>query len=111
MFEILIKKILKGEKVAGKVDLSFVRDKTMRGLNRRFRKKDQSTDVLAFPYGEKELLGDVIISSDTARRNAKSFGVAYREEVKRLVIHGVLHVLGYDHGSKMRNAEKIYTQL
>ena len=104
----LVNKILKAEKAEGQVDVSFVNDAEMQELNRRYRKKDKPTDVLAFPYGEGGILGDVIISKDTARRNAKKFGVSYNSEVKRLIVHGVLHVLGYDHGKEMSGAEKIY---
>ena len=110
MFERLIRKIVKREKKIGKVDVSFVNDDEIHKLNKKYRKKDKPTDVLAFPYQGSEILGDVIISRDTARRNAERFGVAYKDEIKRLVIHGVLHVLGYDHGRKMSNAEKTYQQ-
>lgn len=111
MFKKLVEKMLKREKIAGGIDVTLVNDKKMRALNRRFRKKDRPTDVLSFSYGEKGVLGDVIISRDTTRRNARRYGISYRDELRRLVIHGVLHVLGYDHGREMRHAEKIYAQL
>ena len=114
MFEQLVKKIVKAEKAAGQIDVSLVNDRVIRKLNRDFRKKDKPTDVLAFPYGKDELsagvIGDVIISRDTARRNARRYGASYQQEMKRLVIHGVLHVLGYDHGKEMSHAEKTYSQ-
>lgn len=81
----------------------------MRELNKKFRQKDKPTDVLSFNYDGK-LLGDVIISRETTRRNAARYGVSYGDEVKRLVIHGTLHVLGYDHGRAMSDAEKIYSK-
>lgn len=109
MFEQLIKKIIKGEKKQGEIDLSFVADRKIHELNKKFRKKDRPTDVLSFNYDGK-ILGDVIISRETTRRNAKKYGVAYHDEVKRLVIHGTLHVLGYDHGRRMRHAEEIYSK-
>ena len=81
MFEPLVKKIVRAEKASGKIDVSLVNDQLIRKLNRDFRKKDKPTDVLAFPYGEEELaqgvIGDVIISRDTTRRNARSYGVSY----------------------------------
>ena len=92
----------------------MVDDRVISELNRKFRNKNKPTDVLAFPYGKallkRDIIGDVIISQDTARKNAERFGAAYRRELKRLVIHGALHVLGYDHGKEMRHAEEIYSQ-
>jgi probable rRNA maturation factor len=110
MYSKLVRRIIKDEKAQGKIDVSLVDDRLIHQLNKKFRHKDKPTDVLAFPYGETGVLGDVIISRPTTERNAKRFGVTYRQELKRLVIHGALHVLGYDHGRKMSDAEKIYAQ-
>lgn len=80
-----------------------VSDREMRRLNRVWRGRDRSTDVLSFSQAEGEggapggLLGDVVISVDTARRQAAERGVAVGKEADRLLIHGVLHLLGYDH--------------
>ncbi|HVN67660.1 MAG TPA: rRNA maturation RNase YbeY, partial [Candidatus Sulfotelmatobacter sp.] len=85
MFETLVGKIVKGEKRKGQVDVSLVNDKVIKVLNRKFRKKDKATDVLAFPYSEGtgtgigDILGDVIISRETARKNARHFGFTYQE--------------------------------
>lgn len=111
IYKRLVKAVLEKEKADGTVDVTMVDDDKIRELNKKFRKKDKPTDVLAFAYGGNGILGDVIISRDTARKNARCFGTAYREEIKRLVIHGVLHVIGYDHGRKMSHAEKIYQKL
>jgi len=111
LFESLVKKILRREKALGKIDISFVNKEEIRKLNKKFRKKDKPTDVLSFVYEGEGLLGDVIIAPEMARGSAKRFGVTYKAELKRLVIHGVLHVLGYEHGRKMRHAEEIYSQL
>lgn len=110
MLEKLVRRIIKEEGLKGKVDVSLVDDDEIKELNRKFRKKDRPTDVLAFPYKGEKLLGDVIISRDTARRNASRFGVPLGREIRRLVVHGVLHVLGYDHGRKMSHAEEIYAK-
>lgn len=107
----MIKSILKKEKAKGEVNLILVGDKEIHRLNKKFRKKDKPTDVLAFPMGEEGILGDIAISTETTKRNAKHYGVSYKQELKRLVIHGVLHLVGYDHGRKMSNAEKIYQKL
>jgi probable rRNA maturation factor len=112
MFETLVKKIVKREKGKGRVDVSLVNDRMIHALNRRWRHKDKPTDVLAFSYDEAGgILGDVIISRETAAKNAKDYGATRQAELKRLVIHGTLHVLGYDHGRRMSRAEKIYAQL
>ncbi len=71
-------------------------DAHMRELNRTHRGKDKATDVLSFP-GEGAMLGDVVISVDTARRQAADYDAPLQNEINRLLIHGVLHVLGHDH--------------
>lgn len=75
-------------------------DPTIHTLNRQYRGKDKPTDVLSFPLADDlhpELLGDVVISLDTATRQAQRRGHSLREEVQILLIHGILHLLGYDH--------------
>jgi len=111
MFDRLSKKIIGREKKKGEIDVFLVNDSIIKKLNHKFRHKNKPTDVLAFSYGDENLLGDVIISKETAQRNAHRFGMPYRQELKRLVVHGILHVLGYNHGKGMRSAEKTYTQL
>jgi probable rRNA maturation factor len=110
MFEKLVKRILKKEKAEGEINLVLMSDREIRKLNRKFRGRDKATDVLAFPMGEDGILGDVAISTQTARKNARRFGVGYQNEMKRLVIHGTLHLLGYEHGERMRRAEEIYKE-
>lgn len=88
------------------LSLTLVGDETIRELNREHRGKDKATDVLSFPLfepgeetgGEAErLLGDVVISVDTARRQAAEYDAPLQNEIYRLLIHGILHVLGHDH--------------
>lgn len=93
------------------LSLVLVSDRRMRVLNRCYRKKDRPTDVLAFPLREGRfsrfrgsLLGDVVISMPTAKRQAAALGHSLRDEVARLLIHGVLHLLGYDHERSERDA-------
>jgi probable rRNA maturation factor len=83
-------------------------DATIHALNRDYRNKDNPTDVLAFamregPYAELagEMLGDVIVSLDTAARQAAEKKVALDREVTMLVAHGLLHLLGYDHATRV----------
>jgi len=111
LYKKLIKEILRNEKVNGIINLRFIDDEAMRQLNKQFRGKDKSTDVLSFNMNEDGIVGDIAISRETTRRNAKRFGVTYKQEIKRLVIHGTLHLCGYDHGSKMRGREKVYQKI
>jgi len=74
----------------------FVGDREMRRVNRQFRHLDSTTDVLSFP-GEDGHLGDVLISVPTARRQADASGHGADHEIRTLLLHGVLHCLGYDH--------------
>ena len=94
------------------VCIALVGDTKMRRLNRTYRSKDRSTDVLAFAYRKVEsdvapLLGDVVISIPTARRQAKAFDHSLDEEVLRLLIHGVLHLVGYDHERSRQQARRM----
>jgi len=83
------------------VSVSFVSKKEIRELNRRYRKKNRPTDVLSFGLGEDGMLGDVIICPSVAKMNAKEYGMEYMEEISRLFVHGLLHLIGYEHGKKM----------
>ncbi len=75
----------------------LVSDRRIRELNRRYRRRSAATDVLSFPLRENGYLGEVVISAPTARRQARRYRHHVEEEVKLLLLHGVLHLLGYDH--------------
>jgi probable rRNA maturation factor len=87
------------------VSIAFVDDESMKNLNRKFRHKNKTTDVLTFPaddsYGDPNRtgrpLGDIVISLDQARRQAVTEKHSLATEVRYLILHGVLHALGYDH--------------
>ena len=81
----------------GQVTVAIVPDARVRALNRKFRKKDQATDVLSFPGEEPGYLGDVVISSGVAARQARAAGHSLATELRVLALHGLLHLLGYDH--------------
>ena len=84
--------------VSGEVALVLTRDPAVRALNARYRGKDKPTDVLSFPGpGGTVGLGDIVVSVDTAERNARRFGRSLQRELDVLALHGFLHVLGYDH--------------
>jgi probable rRNA maturation factor len=91
------------------LSISLVGDRAIRSLNREHRGKDRATDVLSFPLFEpkmlrrkdaaagERLLGDIVISLDTAARQAKAYDAPLQAEVERLLIHGILHLMGHDH--------------
>ena len=84
--------------VSGEVALVLTRDPAVRELNARYRGQDKPTDVLSFPGpGGPAGLGDIVVSVDTAERNARRLGRTLQRELDVLALHGFLHVLGYDH--------------
>lgn len=98
------------------IEVIFVDDPAIKKLNKTYKKTDRTTDVLSFGldagvFGIKKLVGNVFISLDTARSNAGRFGTSFEEEVVLYVIHGILHLAGYDDGTgaevrRMRAEEK-----
>jgi len=96
--------LMSSGKSSARVTVVFVRDRVIRRLNNQYRRINRATDVLSFPAGEEmpgegneQYLGDVVISIDTAVRQAGSAGHSIEREVEELLIHGVLHLCGYDH--------------
>jgi len=97
------------------VNIVFVSNQRIRAMNRRYLGMDISTDVLAFsggdtPGGDDGFLGDVVISSDKAQQQAKEYGTSFLQEMALYVIHGILHLAGYEDRTKkgkalMRNME------
>lgn len=101
------------------VSVSFVNNNEIRQLNRVYREKDKSTDVLSFPLGENGvydvnnetgafLLGDVVISMETAVKQAHIYGHSLEREVGFLTVHSMLHLLGYDHETSALEAAKMH---
>jgi probable rRNA maturation factor len=81
----------------GGLTVAIVSDARVRALNRQYRRKNAVTDVLSFPAGEPGLLGDVVIAAGVARRQAREAGHSVGAELRVLALHGLLHLLGYDH--------------
>ncbi len=79
----------------------------MRALNARDRGKDKSTNVLSYPSGERGFLGDVVLARQTVWREAKAQNKTPVEHVCHLVVHGTLHLLGYDHETGAADAERM----
>ncbi len=115
-WRVFAEKVLKAAPANGAgVTVAFVSDRTMRELNKRWRGKGETTDVLSFPAGQVEFekiegvtLGDVVISVEQAARQAGEHGLSFENEVEQLILHGVLHLCGYDHetdGGEMNRLE------
>lgn len=84
--------------IRGEVNVLITSDDKMRRLNRDFRGKDKVTDVLSFPAAQNgKIAGDIAISRDIARQNARALGHSLTTEVKILLLHGLLHLAGHDH--------------
>lgn len=77
--------------------IAFVSDKRIRELNRKFRGLNKATDVLSFPAEEELNLGDIAISVETATLQAQENGLSFDQEIAQLILHGLLHLCGYDH--------------
>jgi probable rRNA maturation factor len=87
------------------LNIMFVSNRKMRAMNKRYLGRDSATDVLAFCPGrdgsiDKRFLGDIMISSDMAENNRKVFGTGFDEEIALYVIHGILHLAGYEDKTK-----------
>jgi probable rRNA maturation factor len=99
--------------ISGSVSITFVGEMRMRTLNRSYRGKDRVTDVLSFAAQEGDMplphtdLGDMFIAPKQIARQAKMYAVPYKEEMARMIVHGVLHLLGYDH-ERPRDAKKMF---
>ena len=96
--------------------VTFVSDEEIRNLNREYRNIDSPTDILTFrladgeddfpsPEGEDEEMGDIFISLESMRRNAREFGVEENDELRRLLLHGLMHLRGWDHRTNDFNSE------
>lgn len=97
-----LRKVQRELELAGEVNVRITSDREMRRLNREFRGKDKSTDVLSFPpaqNGKVKLAGDIAISSKIAQENARALDHSVETELKILLLHGLLHLAGHDHES------------
>ena len=122
MLRLLVDDILAEEEAESGVDVILIDDKFMKELNQKYTKRSGTTDVLSFSMREGApdptqypSLGDVYVSLDQAKRQAGQYQVDFEEEVARLVAHGILHLLGYDHADKsaakvMKKTEEMYVK-
>jgi probable rRNA maturation factor len=95
----------------GHVTLAIVSDATMRRLNRTYRNKDYATDVLSFPAEDDGVLGDVAIASGVAARQARRLGHSLATELRVLALHGLLHLVGFDHETDQGEMARVEERL
>lgn len=118
----LIEKVISKENIiSGDLNFILTNDSVLKKINNEFLKHNYNTDVISFNYDDQSnLAGEVYISIDTVKRNAKNYKVSYRNEMIRVIIHGVLHICGYEDRNdiekrEMRKQEdfwlKIYKEL
>ena len=88
--------------------IAFLNEKEMRALNKKFRGKNYATDVLSFESADPAVYGELVICPQVISRQAKEHGLLVREELGYMVLHGVLHLLGYDHERSEREAKKMF---
>lgn len=93
---------LKKEKRSGDISFLFTGNDYIRELNRKHRSVDRVTDVLSFPMNDEEILGDVVISLEKTEEQAAAYGQSFERELARLIIHGLLHLIGYDDSGKQQ---------
>ena len=105
-------------RLKGTVNVLITTSTEMKSLNRQFRAKDRPTDVLSFPAepnGKKQFAGEIAISAEVATKNAHDLGHSPAEEIKILVLHGILHLRGYDHdadnGTMARREKQLRAEL
>ena len=114
--ESFIHKVLENlEKKNWDLSVLFCSNKYMKSINSQFRNMDEATDVLAFPLGEKNragrfIAGDIAVSLDALEENSKLFKVSTDEELRRLLIHGILHLSGEDHKGNRAEEPMLKTQ-
>lgn len=115
----IVSYVLKHEKrKKNRVQVNFVDEKTMQDLNRHYRRMNEKTDVLSFSYDEEQegycFAGELFLSPDVIREQSERFAHTFTQEMTLLLIHGTLHLLGYDHPENtedlrvMRGKEDLY---
>lgn len=110
--EKILKKVFKNIKNKNSCSIIFVSDEEIKDLNNRYRNINNKTDVLSFPNEDKtdKTLGDIFISLNVAKTQAKEYKHSLNREIAFLAVHGYLHLIGYDHNTKEEEKEMIELQ-
>jgi len=114
-FSTVAKKVLSGEnretparrQAEKTISLAFVEKAEIKKINKKFRKKNKATDVLSFELKDGDFLGEVVICPEVVKENAQKYRNAFKSEMIKVFIHGILHLLGYDHEQTKRQAEEM----
>ena len=115
LLKMVCEKVLQGEKTKEKnLSIALVGQGRMREINKKYRKKNRATDVLSFPNNG---LGEIILCLREIKKNAKKENLPFEKELAQVLIHGILHLLGYDHektekeANKMKEKQNYYLEL
>ncbi|OGF20790.1 rRNA maturation RNase YbeY [Candidatus Falkowbacteria bacterium RIFOXYB2_FULL_38_15] len=92
---------------SGKISVAIVGDNEIKKLNKKYRDKDKVTDVLSFGYSASPLLGEIVICLPQVKRQAKENNIDWENELIFMLIHGVLHLCGYDHEKSEKEAREM----
>jgi probable rRNA maturation factor len=106
--EFLKRKIFDKSMTKKELTVVFLDPKEAKGMNRQFRGKDYATDVLSFASLSPESLGELVLCPQVLVKQAKEHGLKNREELGYMLLHGILHLLGYDHETSEKDAEKMF---
>lgn len=106
--EFLKRKVFTKEDTRKELTLVFLNSAQAKKTNRQFRGKDYATDVLSFEAMSPEALGELILCPQVLQKQAKEHGLKYQEELGYMIVHGILHLLGYDHETGPQDAERMF---
>ena len=96
-FETMARKLLREEGTENNVNIVLCSDEFVREMNRDYRGLDKVTDVLSYEWHDPDLLGEIYIAKEQVKRQAPEYGNSFFAELKRVIVHGLLHLSGYDH--------------
>ncbi|MBP6914374.1 rRNA maturation RNase YbeY [Candidatus Parcubacteria bacterium] len=105
LLESIVRKVLKGEKIKKNIEVAFVKEKEIKALNKKYRRKDKATDVLSFGTID-DVLPQIVICIEIVKKNAKEDNIPFKQELSKVLIHGILHLMGMNH-VKTKEAEEM----
>jgi len=105
LLESIVRKVLKGEKIKKNIEVAFVKKKEIKALNKKYRRKDKATDVLSFGTID-DVLPQIVICIEIVKKNAKEDNIPFKQELSKVLIHGILHLIGMNH-VKTKEAEEM----